>query len=260
MGDVVANDTEMIHEAYLAGEESEESKNARKAKRCRCILTVLLILSLVQNAMLAPAAILYISGFFTTGSNAGSDVPTPVPVPTLNGSCPFNNGTMDEKAVIALYKQSSTDFSVCWPKSSHKVYWGNPYTVLQDDWFDHGPLRTVFSSEETSYSSSGLVPGQPVQLQLQTWTSTSSTKDMHMEQSPVITIHMPEAGGCGKHEDLLIIRDQNKNDLAKKIETCDLNPNDMFDHAKLVQCLKKKRRCQYLMRRLLRGQQRVHPQ
>ena len=73
---------------------------------------------------------------------------------------------------------------------------------------------------------------------------------------------MPEAGGCGKHEDLLvhaclsfamlspmppstgfhcplmhaqIIRDQNKNDLAKKIETCDLNPNDMFDHAKLVQ-------------------------
>ena len=98
LGDVVANDTEMIHEAYLAGEESEESKNARhvlramiviflqlfwylvicshdadscpsdrKAKRCRCILTVLLILSLVQNAMLAPAAILYISGFFTTG-------------------------------------------------------------------------------------------------------------------------------------------------------------------------------------------------
>ena len=75
---------------------------------------------------------------------------------------------------------------------------------------------------------------------------------------------MPEAGGCGNVPDLKvhaclpfichalpnaaldrlplcplmhaqIIRDQNKNDLAKKIETCDLNPNDMFDHAKLVQ-------------------------
>jgi len=239
--DVVANDTAMIHEAYLAGEESEESKNARKEKRCRCILTGLLIYSLVNNALLAPGAFLYMANFLSPGSSSGSfpDGPTPAPGPTLNASCPFNNGTMDEKAVLALYRQSSTDFSVCWPKSSHKRYWGNPYTVLQDDWFDHGPLRTVFAGEETSYSSSGLVAGQPVQLQLQTWTSTSSSTDMHMEKSPIITIQMPEAGGCGNVPDLKLMRDQVKLDLPKKITACDTNPNDMFDHAKLVQCLKK---------------------
>ena len=98
LGDVVANDTEMIHEAYLAGEESEESKNARhvlramiviflqlfwylvicshdadscpsdrKAKRCRCILTGLLIYSLVNNALLAPGAFLYMANFLSPG-------------------------------------------------------------------------------------------------------------------------------------------------------------------------------------------------
>lgn len=144
---------------------------------------------------------------------------------------------MDGKAVLALYKQSATDFSVCWPKSTHKVYWNNPYTILQDDWFDTAPLRTVLSTEGNSYSMTGLVPGQQVQLQLQTWTASDPAKPMKMITSPVLTINMPELGGCGNHADLLIIRNDLTNGLAKKVQNCDLNPKYMFDHDKLVKCI-----------------------
>ena len=51
LGDVVANDTEMIHEAYLAGEESEESKNARHVLRAMIVIffTTVLVFSDLQS-------------------------------------------------------------------------------------------------------------------------------------------------------------------------------------------------------------------
>ena len=49
--DVVANDTAMIHEAYLAGEESEESKNARHVLRAMIVIffTTVLVFSDLQS-------------------------------------------------------------------------------------------------------------------------------------------------------------------------------------------------------------------